>query len=292
MDKLKNQQNCNPYFRFAQKYEMSPEEINGPRISYIQSVYLIVSGSGQFVYSDTTVELKPNVHIFLPSGKEHSIVSSKKNPIVFKCVFFEWNYLNRPGVNYRIDFLPELSSIINKDYIEKPIQAEILEYFLYENSNEWNYLFQQLLNDVNVYDISLFPSSLKIQGRFCLFLDYIFKTASQIPSTSDPRIVKILKQIETSSEDLSETNISQWAESLGLSRSYFHHIFKLHTGMTPNLYLNRFRIRRTFLDLSGTNMTITGIAEKHKFDSVHYYSKLFKKITGVTPGELRKQYRM
>jgi AraC-like DNA-binding protein len=270
---------------------MSPGEVNGPRVSYIQSVYLIEQGEGKFSYDGYSVDLFPNVLVYLPSGKAHSIISSRNNPIVFKCVFFEWNYQHRDGVKVRNDYLPEVGSV-TKDYIEPLNPLNILEYMVLKDPREWNFLFNHLKSNVDVYQPSHFPESLKIQGKFYAFLDYVLSISNSTKSLSDVRIQKVLKQIEDMSGDFEDKNIEVWAKKFNLSRSYFQHIFKKETGYTPNVFWNSVRINRTINDLIETNKTITKISEIHDFKSVHYYSKLFRKVMGTTPNEFRRRYRL
>jgi AraC family transcriptional regulator len=292
MCNLQNSITSFPFLRFSLRYCMAPKEVNGPRISYIQSVYLIEEGEGKIYYETDAVDLFTGVHIYLPSGKIHTIVSGDKKPIIFRCVFFEWNYSFRPGVIYRNDYLPELCKPINNDYIEPLLPLRLSEYNLLDDTKEWNYFFNSISSNVDIYNTSHFPDSLRIQGKFQLFLDYILSIIMQTKVIKDHRIEKMIKQMENENDSLMEGNIERWAESMGFSRSYFHYLFKLQTGFTPNLFRNTIRIKSTISEIINTNKTITKIAEDHCFESVHSYTKLFRKIMGETPGEFRRRYRI
>lgn len=41
-------------------------------------------------------------------------------------------------------------------------------------------------------------------------------------------------------------------------------------------------------DLMNTSLSITDIAEKHGFSSVHYLSRLFRQLNGTTPRQYRE----
>lgn len=41
-------------------------------------------------------------------------------------------------------------------------------------------------------------------------------------------------------------------------------------------------------DLMNTSLSITDIAEKHGFSSVHYFSRLFRQLNGITPRQYRE----
>lgn len=281
-----------PYFRFSLRYCMSPGEIHGPRITYIQSFNLIESGEGKLHTEVGTVDLYPGVHIFMTSGKKHTWEAAKKDPFVYRIVFFEWNYTERPGVVYPSDYISDHNLPPIEEYIEPSIPHDFPEYGVLEDMAEWNRLFTPILSDYDVYDKSRFPASLRIQGQSQLFLDYILNYVMQPSSYMDWRIKKFMQAVEEDSLDLVSQNIEQWTKQIGMSRSHFHDLFKKQTGFTPNAYWTEQRIKRTFHDLIETPETITAIADKNRFESVHYYSKLFHKLVGLTPGEFRRRNRI
>lgn len=69
----------------------------------------------------------------------------------------------------------------------------------------------------------------------------------------------------------------------GLSYSYFKEIFIKQYGISPVKYVTNLRIERAKELLITGQYTITEIAEKCGFDSVYYFSKVFKSHTGVCP---------
>ncbi|WP_238327432.1 helix-turn-helix domain-containing protein [Paenibacillus gorillae] len=74
-----------------------------------------------------------------------------------------------------------------------------------------------------------------------------------------------------------------------MSRAHFFELFRQSTGSSPIQYMHRFRIGRAKEDLLHTTLTITEIAEKYHFSSVHYFSRLFHKVTGHSPARYRSQ---
>ncbi|QTA37528.1 helix-turn-helix transcriptional regulator [Thermosipho ferrireducens] len=75
-----------------------------------------------------------------------------------------------------------------------------------------------------------------------------------------------------------------------VSSSYFCSIFKKSTGMCFSRYLNRVRIEKSKELLRQSKMSILEIALEVGFNSQSYFTKMFKKITGVTPKDFRKNY--
>lgn len=81
--------------------------------------------------------------------------------------------------------------------------------------------------------------------------------------------------------------ISDLVCHLGYSRARIFEIFKAGTGMTPNDYLLRCRVRKARQLLTDPAQSITEIALNAGFGSSQYFSQVFKKYTGMTPSRYR-----
>jgi AraC-like DNA-binding protein len=87
-------------------------------------------------------------------------------------------------------------------------------------------------------------------------------------------------------------NISTMAHALYVSDSYLFRSFKKKMGITPMHYRNKLRIEKSKLLLCQSDRRLDLIAEDVGFDDVKYFSRLFKKATGLTPGAFRKQNKI
>ncbi|MDR0896433.1 MAG: PocR ligand-binding domain-containing protein [Oscillospiraceae bacterium] len=77
------------------------------------------------------------------------------------------------------------------------------------------------------------------------------------------------------------------AAEAGLSPAYFSTLFKQVSGVSFRAYLNQVRVEESKRLLSATDYPLVDIAMAMGFTDQSYYSKVFKKYTGLTP----KQYR-
>lgn len=281
-----------PFFRFSLRYCMSPGEVHGPRITYIPSLNLIESGAGELITANGRIALRPGVQIYMVPGKRHAWKASQRDPFVYRIVFFEWNYRERPGIVYPNDFLVDPHSRLVEEYIAPPIAHAFPEYTVLEDMKEWIRRFTPIHSNYEVYDRSRFPGSLRMQGDFLLFMDYVLNHAMAPKVYGDRHVRRFVKAIAEGDRTLLEGTVEEWTAANGISRSHFHHRFKQQMGATPHAYLTGRRIVRTFEELIGNSATITAIAEKHGFRSVHHYAKLFLKETGLTPGEFRRRNRL
>jgi AraC-like DNA-binding protein len=78
------------------------------------------------------------------------------------------------------------------------------------------------------------------------------------------------------------------ASDLNTGYSYFRIMFKRYTGMSPIQYHLQLRIKKAEDLLLLTHKPIKEIAYELGFQSLFYFSRLFKKKTGKNPGEMRR----
>ena len=76
-----------------------------------------------------------------------------------------------------------------------------------------------------------------------------------------------------------------------LSRFYISHSFKKEIGMSPMEYLIAIRIKESKILLRTTNYSISQVADIVGFTTPTYFSKQFRKSTGISPTDYREQYQ-
>ena len=96
--------------------------------------------------------------------------------------------------------------------------------------------------------------------------------------------IAIIKERYT--EDLSVNNL---ALELSINRSYLSQLFKKQVGTSLKEYINDFRISMCQELLYSTSLSIEEIARKVGFNSLSYFSKVFKKKYGISPSHYRKK---
>jgi len=70
---------------------------------------------------------------------------------------------------------------------------------------------------------------------------------------------------------------------------YFSRQFKQHTGTRPLNYINAKRVERAQYLMATSRMSYSEICTQTGFDTLSYFSKTFKKLTGMSPSEYKKQ---
>jgi AraC-like DNA-binding protein len=76
-----------------------------------------------------------------------------------------------------------------------------------------------------------------------------------------------------------------------LSSSHLHNIFHQSTGYSPVDYFLRSKIQAASRDLYFSNIPIKDIAAVYGIEDPYYFSRLFKKIMGVSPMKYRSQIK-
>jgi len=84
-------------------------------------------------------------------------------------------------------------------------------------------------------------------------------------------------------------NLDSIVSDIFLSKDYFRQLFKRTTGMSVTDFIQQTRVEEACRLLLTTERTIFDIAGDCGFTDIKFFYKTFKKITGKTPGELRKE---
>lgn len=82
--------------------------------------------------------------------------------------------------------------------------------------------------------------------------------------------------------------LTEISDTLGYSYSYLSHVFKEEMGMTLQSYFAERKLQKAKDFLIDREMTITEISEALHYESIHSFSKAFKKSVGISPREYQK----
>lgn len=88
-----------------------------------------------------------------------------------------------------------------------------------------------------------------------------------------------------------ELSAEAMADLAGMSVAYFSRTFKKECGLTYSMFVTERRIEKARSLLLRSDMTVEGIARELGYDAPPYFYRLFKRITGATPGEYRERQR-
>lgn len=75
---------------------------------------------------------------------------------------------------------------------------------------------------------------------------------------------------------------------MGNSYEHLARVFRQQYGLTPMDYVQSIRIERAKHLLRHTDMKILAVADRVGYEDAIYFSKLFKRLTGISPGQFRR----
>ena len=104
--------------------------------------------------------------------------------------------------------------------------------------------------------------------------------------TFDEVIKYIRENVEAPYIDLSET-----ADKFGYSTDYFRHKFRREMGMSPKQYIIGLKIKSAKELLLNSSFNVEQIGRKTGFRDPNYFTRVFKKETGYTPTDFRRNYK-
>ena len=83
--------------------------------------------------------------------------------------------------------------------------------------------------------------------------------------------------------------IASYSSEIGISENYLSRLVKKSTGLSVGAWIDIVRIQRAKRLLSETRLSIIDIAATVGVEDQSYFSRLFKKETGMTPSAFRKK---
>lgn len=122
----------------------------------------------------------------------------------------------------------------------------------------------------------------KLQEAIDAFTDCMFE---HVPSKNSEVIKKAIQYI--SKNYANNLSLDLVASQVHLNPTYFSTLFKQSTGSSFKEYLNMVRVEESKRLLSNTDYSLIDIAVATGFEDQSYFTKVFKKYTGLTPKQFR-----
>ncbi|MEQ9288216.1 MAG: AraC family transcriptional regulator [Cyclobacteriaceae bacterium] len=257
-------------------------------ISPFTRMYYIDGGNGKVFHGGNTYALKPGYLYLIPSYTYSR----------YKCE----EHLNQ----YYISFFEEVGnglSIYNIKSFIYEVEATAMDIENFKRLIELNPDRSLVNDDPKVYDNH--PTLLSYEKRneqmttsafletqgILLALFSRFVLEKNIMSNNDSiSAQKITESIAFINENLQkELSVDALAKRAFMNTDYYSRLFNDLFGIRPVNYIQSKRIERAQLLLTTTTNTIPEIADKIGLSNLSYFSRLFKKMTGRSPGEFRKQ---
>lgn len=226
-----------------------------------------LEGSAEYRFADADIRVQAGDVLFIPNREERSARSNWKKPWTFCSAAFSLHEtigLSGSDLSRMLGRNPQRAS--------KELMAAFSD------------LAMLWLRRTAAYKLRCSGMILEIIGR-------LLEDASETDlGIRIPNYAKIKHAMKKMSENAgSAASISQIAADIGLSESRFRHLFKEATGCSPSRYANLKKVEQAKDLLLSGNYNVGETAEELGFESVHYFSRLFKSITGQSPSLFLKR---
>jgi YesN/AraC family two-component response regulator len=224
-----------------------------------------------FLHVDRYITAKTNVLYYIPSNAEHGFTKDLK-----KIVFTRFIITKRFWEEVALKYVPGVKLDVPVEFPISYELKELMNLFKMEcRKGEKN----------NESVINLYATMLCVQ---------LMKDCRRVQTCSNDKKVKL--NIDNVGEYIfahCEKNITLdfLAEALGITKYHFIRIFCKKMGETPHSYLIKARLSRAKTLLEGNQYSVSEISDLLSFSTPHYFSKAFKKNTGLSPQQYRKLSR-
>ena len=218
----------------------------------INGFLLIDNGTCHYEWRDGSADLSHGSLIYLPTGSK-KVVTVTSRPFSF----------------YRISFtVTELNSSDPIIFTKEPwLVSHNVSEKLFDLSDN---MLSSTLSRNNIF---------KSTSQMAEFLHSIYKSHDK--KMSDGRIAPAVQYIESRYNE--NVSVDYLAELCALSKPHLFRLFKNQLGVSPIEYRNRLRIERAKELLSDGECSISEISQILGFESVYYFSRIFKAHTNYPP---------
>jgi transcriptional regulator GlxA family with amidase domain len=142
----------------------------------------------------------------------------------------------------------------------------------------------------NIDELKMTLNSCQDQSDFIRLLSYCRKKISKYSDEgayTDNTLENAMKWIECNYKD-PNLSLNELASQVNVSPNHLCKVFSKKLNISPMQYVMKVRISKAEKYLRTTDKQIKEIADLTGFNYSYYFSRTFKKITGLTPLEYRQ----
>ncbi|WP_409343141.1 helix-turn-helix domain-containing protein [Paenibacillus sp. MBLB4367] len=268
------------YFEFGKNYVFPGEQHDFWEIIYVDK------GEVEFLAETTRHLLKQGTIIFHKPNEFHSFYAYRgKAPNLIVITFDCKSAAMRHFENQVIALADE----------ERNLLAQIVK----EGMASFQFPFRYPLEQSRRSDAPIGSEQL-IKLYLEMFLIQLLRrdsfTETTEPLSSAPREkdnAELIRNVIRYMEERLDTNVSlaEIGDALHISKTRLKDLFKKSMGHTVMEYFARMKIKRSKELIREESYNMTEIASMLGFSSVHYFSKAFKKASGMSPSEYARSVK-
>ena len=235
-------------------------------------LFYVVDGKGEFNIQGQRFPVKPNDFVIINPQVEHTELSSPDEPL-------EYIVLGINGLSFS-NLTPVSEGGHPFSFFNlRDEQKDILRYL--------NAMVQEATSQQMSYELVCHNLLEILLIKILRHQHFDLEVGKQSKATKDISFIK--HYLETYYHE--SIQLEDLASMTHLSRFYISHSIKKEIGMSPMEYLIAIRIKESKILLRTTNYSISQVADIVGFTTPTYFSKQFRKSTGISPTDYREQYQ-
>lgn len=242
-------------------------------------VNFILEGKASFRVNDETFLSQAGDIFVIQPNALHSIYPYEKETQVYETLVFDSDIL-------------EMDKLVRgtREYIEPIKKSELLlcpHISAGDRGYEAIYQCTQAIFGYAKKNSAL--DDMMVKGKTLEFMYYMIQNG-HVRTEDTYQVLPALKPVlEYISLHFRETiRISELAERVHLSESYFMSLFQGYIGLSAMEYINQLRLKEACLLLQTSNQSVMEIAFTVGFRNLSNFNRHFKKMTGISPTEYRR----
>lgn len=235
-------------------------------------LFYVVDGKGEFNIQGQRFPVKANDFVIINPQVEHTELSSPDEPL-------EYIVLGIRGLSFS-NLTPVSEGGHPFSFFNlRDEQKDILRYL--------NAMVQEATSQSMSYELVCHNLLEILLIKILRHQHFDLEVGKQSKATKDISFIK--HYLETYYHE--SIQLEDLASMTHLSRFYISHSFKKEIGMSPMEYLIDIRIKESKILLRTTNYSISQVADIVGFTTPTYFSKQFRKSTGISPTDYREQFQ-
>ena len=255
-------------------------------VSPFTRIYYVTEGTATVTIGDTEHQLSPGNMYIIPAFTRHSDSCGSRF-----CHYYVHVYEEGAGAD----------SLIDKYDFPFGIKGEPLDAALFRSLCDHNASMALKAPDPRIYDnkTSLIDcvrlnrqrpvwDRLESMGIICRMLGRFMKEAVPKYDSKDARIREAIDLI--GADTSVAPRIDTLARAVRMTSDHFIRLFKKEMGCTPAQFIIERKMTQAMLLLSAEPMMTKEVAYTLGYDNLSYFSRLFKRHTGLTPGAYRQKF--
>lgn len=222
------------------------------------AVIISLRGQAEFIYNGTErFLLEPGKVLLGGMQKRLEIHTSEQG--------FEYGLIHYVPVRSGTE---DAQPLIDVSMLHTPQSPELLQ------------LLEKLLN------ASSSPDTMLLLEKKALFYQLVNRVLQSERAQQNKASYSLIEEATAYIHDHFDEPITlyQLAERFGLKPKYFSSLFQRYTGIGPIDYLIQYRINRAYELLMTGQFTVAAVARSVGYQDAYYFSRLFKKHKGSSPG--------